>query len=185
MILSAAALRDRPQTWITAFHLPADRPELTSTLVGRYPNVTVFDTTAIVRQVQSILEHVVRAVQFLFAFTLAAGVMVLYAALASTRDERIREAGLMRALGASRSQLRRAQLVELAATGALAGLLAALGAMAVGAVLAAQIFQFDFAARWSTVPLAVLAGAMLSVLAGWMSLRSVIDSPPLATLRAG
>jgi ABC-type branched-subunit amino acid transport system permease subunit len=57
--------------------------------------------------------------------------------------------------------------------------------MAVGAVLAAQIFQFDFAARWSTVPLAVLAGAMLSVLAGWMSLRSVIDSPPLATLRAG
>lgn len=185
MILSAAALRDRPQTWITAFHLPAARAELTSTLVARYPNVTVFDTTAIVRQVQSILEHVVRAVQFLFAFTLAAGVMVLYAALASTRDERIREAGLMRALGASRSQLRRAQLVELAATGALAGLLAALGAMAVGAVLAAQIFQFDFAARWSTVPLAVLAGAMLSVLAGWMSLRSVIDSPPLATLRAG
>jgi putative ABC transport system permease protein len=137
-----------------------------------------------VKQVQSILDQVVRAVQFLFLFTLAAGVMVLYAALVSSRDERIREAGLMRALGASRAQLQRAQGFELAATGALAGLLAALGALAVGAVLAAQVFQFEFAPRWSAIPMAVLAGAVLSWVAGWLSLRSVIDSPPLATLRA-
>jgi putative ABC transport system permease protein len=125
----------------------------------------------------------VRAVQFLFVFTLAAGVVVLHAALASSRDERVREAGLMRALGASRSQLQRAQLFELAATGALAGLLAALGAIAIGAVLAEQVFQFEFVPRWGSVPLAMLAGAALSSIAGWFSLRRVIDSPPLATLR--
>jgi putative ABC transport system permease protein len=183
MVLTPKALADRPQTWVTSFHLPASNTTLANDLVARHPNLTVFDTTAIVRQVQSILDHVVRAVQFLFVFTLAAGVVVLYAALASSRDERVREAGLMRALGASRKQLNRAQLIELFVTGALAGLLAALGAIAIGAVLAEQVFQFDFSPRWSTVPLGAAAGALLSVVAGWFSLRSVVNSPPLATLR--
>jgi putative ABC transport system permease protein len=183
MVFSSAALADRPQTWITAFHLPDDRSQALATLLSRHPNLTVFDTTAIVRQVRDILDHVVRAVQFLFVFTLAAGVVVLYAALASSRDERIREAGLMRALGASRSQLQRAQLLELGATGALAGLLAALGAIAIGAVLAEQVFRFDFEPRWLSVPIAVAAGAALSAIAGWFGLRRVVDSPPLATLR--
>lgn len=185
MVLSRAALGDRPQTWITAFHLPDTRALLVNDLVQRFPNVTVFDTTAIVRQVQAILEQVVLAVQFLFVFTLAAGLIVLYAALASSRDERVREAGLMRALGASRRQLQHSQLLELAATGALAGLLAALGALAVGALLAAQVFQFEYTPRYAAIPLAMLAGAALSVAAGWLSLRRVIDSPPLETLRAG
>jgi putative ABC transport system permease protein len=74
-------------------------------------------------------------------------------------------------------------LVELAVTGALSGALAALGAIAVGAVLADRVFEFDYVARWSAVPLAMAAGAGLSMLAGWFSLRTVVDSPPLATLR--
>jgi len=183
MVLSPKVAADRPHSWMASFHLPESQTALTGTLLARFPNLTVFDTSAIVRQVQSILEHVVRAVQFLFVFTLAAGVVVLYAALAGSRDERVREAGLMRALGASRRQLQRAQLLELGVTGALSGLLAALGAMAVGAVLAERIFEFDFVPRWGTVPLGVLAGATLSVVAGWFSLRTVVDSPPLATLR--
>jgi putative ABC transport system permease protein len=183
MILSPAALEARPQSWITAFHLPEDRPQAMAALLARFPNLTVFDTTAIVRQIREILDHVVRAVQFLFVFTLAAGVVVLYAALASSRDERMREAGLMRALGASRRQLQRAQLLELGATGALAGLLAALGAIAIGAVLAGQVFRFEFEPRWASVPMGVAAGAALSMLAGWIGLRRVVDSPPLATLR--
>jgi putative ABC transport system permease protein len=183
MVLTPKALGDRPQTWITSFHLPPTRGALGNELVARHPNLTVFDTTAIVRQVQQILERVVAAVQFLFVFTLAAGVVVLYAALASSRDERVREAGLMRALGASRRQLNRAQLAELAVTGGLAGLLAALGAIGVGAVLAEQVFRFEFEPRWSAVPLGVALGASLSVIAGWFSLRSVVNSPPIATLR--
>jgi putative ABC transport system permease protein len=171
MVLSPAALADRPQSWITSFHLPGSKAALTNELLARFPNLTVFDTTAIVGQVRAILDHVVGAVQFLFVFTLAAGVVVLYAALASSRDERIREAGLMRALGASRGQLQRAQLIELASTGALAGLLAAL------------VFRFEFEPRWIAVPLAVAAGATLSVVAGWFGLRRVVDTPPLATLR--
>jgi putative ABC transport system permease protein len=183
MVLTPRALGDRPQSWITSFHLPSSNTALAGELVGRFPNLTVFDTSVIVRQVQQVLEHVVRAVQFLFLFTLAAGVVVLYAALATSRDDRIREAALMRALGASRRQLNRAQLLELAVTGALAGLMASAGAIAVGALLAEQVFRFDFDPRWSTIPVGMAVGATLALVAGWFSLRTVVNTPPLSTLR--
>ena len=183
MILSPAALGAAPQTLITAYHQRADRPPLDAELVRRFPNLTVFDTGNIVRQVQTILEQVVRAVQFLFVLTLAAGIVVLYTALASSRDDRVREAGLMRALGASRAQLQRAQLWELGLSGGLAGLLAALGASTVGWVLARQVFRFELAWRADILVWGIIAGAALAIVAGWFGLRGVLASPPLATLR--
>jgi len=134
-------------------------------------------------QVQTIVDQVVRAVQFLFLFALAAGVVVLYAALATSRDERIREAGLMRALGASRRQLMSSQILELALSGVLAGTLAALGAIVVGWVLASQVFQFAYQPGWWLLPAGALIGGVFSSATGWWSLRSVVDTPPMATLR--
>ena len=183
MILSPKALAAAPQTLITAYHQRADRPPLDAELVRAFPNLTVFDTGNILRQVQTMLEQVVLAVQFLFVLTLAAGVVVLYTALASSRDERVREAGLMRALGASRAQLSRAQIWELGLSGGLAGLLAAAGALAIGAALSAQVFQFEYAPRWDSLAWGTAAGALLAIAAGWLSLRGVLRAPPLATLR--
>ncbi|MGD9946307.1 MAG: ABC transporter permease, partial [Burkholderiaceae bacterium] len=183
MILSPQALAQQPQTLITSFRQNAGPDPVDRRLVQRFPNLTVFDTGNIVRQVQTMLDQVIRAVQFLFLLTLAAGVAVLWGALASSRDERVREAGLMRALGASGRQLAAAQLIELAASGALAGLLAAVGATAVGWVLAEQVFRFPFEPRWWTLAGGAAAGALLALLAGWLSLRSVLRVPPLATLR--
>ncbi len=183
MILSPQALGSAPQTLITAYHQRADRPPVDAALVREFPNLTVFDTGNLIRQVQTMLEQVVLAVQFLFVLTLAAGVVVLYTALASSRDERVREAGLMRALGASRAQLARAQVWELGLSGGLAGLLASAGSIAIGAVLARQVFQFDFDPRWASLAWGTAAGAILAVVAGWLSLRGVLRAPPLATLR--
>ncbi len=183
MILSPAALGDRPQTLITAYHQPESSPGLDRELVRRFPNLTVFDTGNIVRQVQQMLDQVVRAVQSLFLLALAAGVAVLWGALASSRDERVLEAGLMRALGASGRQLAAAQLIELAFSGALAGLMAAAGSIAIGWVLAGQVFQFDYAPRWAALPAGIAIGTVLSLLAGWLGLRGVLRAPPLATLR--
>ncbi|MCO5101112.1 MAG: ABC transporter permease [Burkholderiaceae bacterium] len=183
MILSPEALGDRPQTWITAYHQPAVADPVDRRLVREFPNLTVFDTGNIVRQVQAMLDQVIRAVQFLFVLTLAAGVTVLWGALASSRDERIREAGLMRALGASARQLSSAQRIELAFSGALAGLLAASGSIAIGWALAEQVFGFAYQPRWTILPLGALAGAALTLVAGWLSLRAVLRAPPLLTLR--
>ncbi|MFA7664608.1 MAG: FtsX-like permease family protein [Burkholderiaceae bacterium] len=188
MILSPQALGDQPQTLITAYRQPPvaeGSQAVDRALVARFPNLTVFDTGNIIRQVQAMIDQVVRAVQVLFVLTLAAGVVVLWGALASSRDERVREAALMRALGASRRQLAGAQLLELAMGGALAGLLAAIGALAIGWGLAAQVFRFEFAPQWLSLPLGALAGLLLAVATGWLSLRPVLSAPPLASLRQG
>ncbi|MGH6611131.1 MAG: ABC transporter permease, partial [Burkholderiaceae bacterium] len=144
VIMPPSLLKDMPASFITAFHLPSDKANLTGDLLQQFPNLTVIDMTAIFRQIQSVIDQVIQAVEFLFIFTLAAGVLVLYAALASSRDERVREAGLLRALGASRSQLSRAQVAEMLCIGGLAGLLAAIGASVVGWALATYGFEFEY-----------------------------------------
>jgi putative ABC transport system permease protein len=151
--------------------------------VRELPNLTVLDTSAIFRQVQAVLDQVIAAIEFLFLFTLAAGVLVLYAALVATFDERVREAGLLRALGASREQLSRAQTAEMICLGALAGLLAAGAAAAVGWTLARFAFEFDYAVAPWIFALGIGGGIACALAGGWLGLRNVLRSPPLATLR--
>ena len=183
IIMPSRLLADQPKSYITAFHLPAGKGTLATELVREMPNLTVLDMSAIFRQVQAVLDQVIAAIEFLFLFTLAAGVLVLYAALAATFDERVREAGLLRALGASRQQLSRAQAAEMICLGALAGLLAACAAAAVAWALARFAFELDYTvAPWVFV--AGIGGGIACALAGgWLGLRNVLKSPPLATLR--
>ncbi|HQR72261.1 MAG TPA: FtsX-like permease family protein, partial [Burkholderiaceae bacterium] len=111
------------------------------------------------------------------------GGLVLYSALASSRDERGREAGLRGALGASRKQLSRAQLAELACIGALAGLLAAIGASAIGWALAKFAFEFEYTVSPWVFIAGVFGGALCALAGGYLGLRDVLRTPPLATLR--
>ncbi|GGY75068.1 ABC transporter permease [Pseudoduganella plicata] len=183
VIINPAAMAETPQTWITAFHLPKRAAALANTLSRDFPNLTVVDVGGVLRQIQSVLDQVVRAVEFLFAFTLASGVLVLYAALMGSQDERTREAGLLRALGATRKQLSQAQLIEFLLVGSLSGLLAASGAAAMGWGLATYQFKFE----WMFSPVVWLAGlaagALCAIAGGWLGLRNVLNQPPLQTLR--
>jgi putative ABC transport system permease protein len=183
VILPPALLADKPASFITAFHLPDARSNLTGELLQEFPNLTVVDTTAVFRQVQAVIDQVIAAVEFLFVFTLAAGILVLYAALASSRDERVREAGLLRALGASRQQLSRAQIAEMVCIGGLAGLLAAVGASATGWALAKYGFEFDYVISPWVFVAGVAGGSAAALVGGWFGLRGVLNTPPLATLR--
>lgn len=182
-VTTPMALRDAPQTWMTAFYLPPDRLGVTQDLVKQFPNLTVFDVGAILLQLQTILDKVSVAVQGLFLFSVFAGAIVLAAALSATRDERVREAALLRAFGASRRQLAGAQRIELLAVGALAGLLAAGGATLAAWALSHWVFEFDM--RFSLWPWVLgLSVCMLSAwLAGALVLRGVLKTPPLAILR--
>ena len=183
VIMPSRLLADQPTSFITAFHLPAGKAALATELVRELPNLTVLDMSAIFRQVQAVLDQVIAAIEFLFLFTLAAGVLVLYAALAATFDERVREAGLLRALGASREQLSRAQTAEMICLGALAGVLAATGAAAVGWALARFAFEFEYTvAPWVFV-IGIAGGVLCALAGGWLGLRNVLKTPPLTTLR--
>jgi putative ABC transport system permease protein len=179
-------LADMPQlplSYISAFHAP-DAPGFDNALSREFPNITNVNISASIAQIQRVLDQVVRAVEFLFAFTLAAGLVVLFAAVSATREAREREFGLMRAMGASARLLGHVQRAELLGIGALAGLLASLAAMAVGWALARYVFEFSWsAAPW--VPLAgALCGALLALAAGWWGLREVLRRPVIDTLRA-
>jgi putative ABC transport system permease protein len=183
VILNPALMADTPQTFITAFRLPPEKATLVNQLVRDFPNLTIVDIGSVVRQIQGVIDQVVRAVEFLFLFTLASGVLVLYAALVGSQDERIREAGLLRALGATRRQLSTAQWIEFALVGGLAGLLAATGAAATGWALAEFVFNFE----WRFSPMVWVAGiavgAACAFIGGWVGLRNVLRHPPLQTLR--
>ncbi len=183
VIINPQAMAQAPQTFMTAFHLPPADAPLTNELARTWPNLTVIDVSGIIGQLQEVLDQVVTAVEFLFSFTLASGVLVLYAALMGSQDERTREAGLLRALGATRKQLSRAQWIEFSLVGGLAGVLAASGAAALGWALAT--YQFKFA--WSFSPVVwlagLVAGALCAVIGGWLGLRKVLAQPPLQTLR--
>ncbi len=183
VIMPSGLLANQPKSYITAFHLPPDQAAFAADLVRDFPNVTVVDTSAVFRQVQAVLDQVIAAVEFLFVFTLVAGVLVLYAALASSHDERVREAGLLRALGASQRQLANAQTAEMICLGGLAGLLAALGASATGWALAQFAFEFDYVVTPWVFVLGIGGGALCALAGGWVSLRSVLKTPPLTTLR--
>ena len=91
----------------------------------------------------------------------------------------------MRALGARREQLRRALLAEFAAIGGLAGLIASLGAISVGQVLASKAFQFEVAIEYWLPLAAMLGGAALVTGAGWFAAARLMGAPPLEALRAG
>jgi putative ABC transport system permease protein len=183
VIINPAAMAKAPATYMTAFHLPATGAALANTLTRTYPNLTVVDVSGIIHQLQEVLDQVVTAVEFLFMFTLASGVLVLYAALMGSQAERTREAGLLRALGATRGQLAQAQRIEFALVGSLAGLLAATGAAALGWALA----KYQFKLAWTFEPTVWLAGLAVGVacalVGGWLGLRSVLRQPPLQTLR--
>jgi putative ABC transport system permease protein len=182
-ILTPKALTDAPQTFMTAFHLRPELAEHIQRLIQTFPNLTVFDVGAILAQLQSILDKVSTAVQGLFVFSLFAGALVLAAALSATRDERVREAALMRALGASRRQLVLAQRFELLCVGALAGLLAAGGATLAAWALSTWLFEFNM--RFSLWPwvLGVTLCMLCAWLAGALALRGVLQTPPLNILR--
>ena len=175
-------MADVPVTYMGAFRAP-DRKGFDSALVRAFPNVTNVDMSATLRQVQGVLDKVIRAVEFLFGFTLAAGVVVLFAAVTATREERAREFAIMRAVGARSSLLRQVQRAELVGVGLLAGFLASSVAMAVGWGLARYAFDFEWSASPFVPVLGALAGAGLALAAGWWGLRGVITRPVVETLR--
>ncbi len=182
IMYTVASVPDVPVTYMGAFRAPAVKG-FDNALVHAYPNITSVDMSATIAQLQRVLDQVIRAVEFLFGFTLAAGLVVLFAAVTATREERAREFAVMRAVGARASLLRQVQRAELVGVGLLAGLLASLVASVIGWALAHYVFDFT----WTASPLVPiggsLAGAVLALAAGWWGLREVLRRPVMETLR--
>jgi len=176
-------LEQYPTSYITSFYLPQHQVDKMNQLVIAFPNFLVIDVAAIITQVQKVIEQVTKAVEFVFLFTLLAGLVVLYAAIISTQDERIYEAAIFRTLGAKRRQLISAWAVEFAILGGLAGLFAAMGASALGYVIGEYTLNLPYTFNLWIWLIGLFAGIIGVMSAGLMGARSALTRPPIQTLR--
>ena len=185
VMLSPALARELPQTYIASVFLPPDKRRLLSSFVRSFPGVTVFDLEVILGQVRMIIDRASMAVQYVFLFTLAAGLMVLLAAIQVTRDERRFESAILHTLGADRRTILQGVAIEFTALGALAGVLAALGASLVGWLLAERVFDLDYVVSPSLWVIGWLAGSVIVGVTGTFATRKAVNEPPVTVLREG
>lgn len=183
VIASPGSMQGYPASYITAVSVPPTQTRFTAQLVERFPNLSVIDVDAVLKQVRSTADQVSTVVQVVFWFSLAAGVLVLLAAVSASQDERLLEGGVMRVLGGSRRQLRLAQASEFAAIGLLSGLVAAIAASVLSGVIATQVFDLAWKANWSLAIIGGVLGMLAALVAGLFATRRVLDAPPSVTLR--
>jgi putative ABC transport system permease protein len=183
-VIAPPRLMERfPASYISAFRIAPGQERLMNELTARFPNLTVVDVTAAMRQAQGVIDQVITAVQVVFLFALGAGLLVLYSALVATEDERRREAAVMRVYGASRRMVTGSQRVEFLSMGLLAGVLATAGAAAIGQLLARRVFELDLPPSGWLLVAGPLAGVLLLSLNAWISSRKVLSASPALTLR--
>jgi len=183
VIAQPGYLERYPVNYISSFYLPATENQMMHELVREFPNILVIDVAAVVTQVQEMIQQVSRAIEFVFLFTLLAGFIVLYAAIAATQDERIYEAAIFRTLGARRDQLTRAWAAEFVILGGLAGLFASAGASLLGYAVGSHVLHLSYSFNpwvWVTGLFIGIGGVLI---AGMIGTRRTLSTPPLLTLR--
>ncbi len=185
MVLSPGKVEEFAHTFITSFYVPPTQRGVTVDLVRRLPGVSVIDIGAVLDQVRGAMDRAALAVQYVFLFTLAAGVMVLLAAIQATRDERLFESAVLRTLGARRSVVLQSVAAEFTAIGLLAGALASLAAGAIGYLLATRLFSLDYVPGWGLWVGGLVAGAVVVGVSGTLAVRTVVNHSPVVTLRGG
>jgi len=183
LVFPPGLLEGAAGTYMTSVYLtPEQRPALVD-LVRQFPTISVFDVDAILRQIRAIIDRATLAVQYVFLFTLAGGIVVLLAAVQSTRDERRYESAMLRTLGASRRIVLQGVAAEFSALGFLSGALAACGASGVGWILARRLFGLQFTFDPWVWVFGLVCGTILVGVSGTLATRRVVNTPPIVTLR--
>jgi len=183
VVSNPQALKPYPSTFITSFYLPKSEQSLLIELLKQFPSITVLDLDAILTQVKIIMQQVIRAVEFVFGFTLLTGIIVLFAAMQSTHNERTNEAALMSALGASRKQIISGLVAEFLFLGLITGILSAVAASIIELILAEFVFKIDIAINPFIWIIAPTVCCLIIVITGLSGTREVLRTPPMAVLR--
>ncbi|AOE49398.1 ABC transporter permease [Kangiella sediminilitoris] len=183
IIFEPGALDDFPASYITSFHLPLEDKNVLNQILKQMPTVTIIELDAIMEQVQSILDQVTLAVEFIMLFVLLAGVAVLYAVLQVSREERVLSATLLKALGARKRFIRSSILAELVLLGLFSGILGVIGGEILVSILYWRALDIDIVLHpwfWLWVP---MVSVLFIGVTGWLGLRHLLNQPAHQVLR--
>lgn len=183
VIANPGVLNDYPSTYITSFYLPEKHKPVLTDLVRQFPSVTVLDVDTLLTQVRKIMDRVILTVEYVFGFTLLAGLVVLLAAMQSTHDERRYETALLTAVGASRAQILRGLAAEFSVIGLVAGALSGIAATIAGWLLATQVFNIPYDFNPLIWVFGLGGGVLVVLVAGLAGTWRVLQHSPLAVLR--
>jgi putative ABC transport system permease protein len=185
VVFPEGVLEAAPKFYVVAVHVASsiDSARVQQTVTRTFPNVSSIDLALVLQTLDGIFSKIEFVVRFMVLFSVATGVLVLAGAVLSGRSQRLRETMLLRALGATRAQLVKIQLVEYSVLGILAALTG--GALAVAAEWFLAHFVFATALvipSWALVG-SVAGVATVTVVTGWLANRDVFGRSPLDVLR--
>ena len=183
VIMPPAMLAGMPQSWITSYYQSPAIDGLDYQLAQSHPNLTIVDVATSLQQIQDVLNRLSSVLGLLFAFTIAAAILVLLAAIAATQDERFRSAALLKAVGASRALLRKIALAELLIIGILSGVLAGLAAGIAAWALGRFVLEIEFNAFTQSLAMGISFGVVACLLAGYRFQRKIQTTTAMECLR--
>lgn len=183
ILLNPKAAADLNFQWIASFHLPAESAGVLREVANQFPNITIFDAEALVKRVSDLLEKLVRALEIVFLFTLAAALVVLVNAVQSGLSERQRETAVLRCLGVRQRILQRAWWMENIVLGSLTGALSVCIAAAVTWWISRDVLDINWQLQpWLTAA-GLITGLILLPVTTWLVSRRSFNITPLAALR--
>ena len=162
---------------------PEDTARLQRAVAKELPNVSALDLGFVLRMFEGIFSKIAWAISFLASFTVITGIVVLASAVLMGRHQRVREAVLLRTLGAQRTQLQQIMFAEYAVLGLLAAVTGGVLAIAANALLAKFLFKISPVPPLALLLAAVAAVSALTIITGWLANRGVSKYPPLEILR--
>ncbi len=183
LIFPPRLLSAYPATFMTSFHLGREDKVFLNRFIREFPTVTVIEMDVVIEQVRGIIDQVSAAIELVLLVILAAGSLVLVAGVQASVDARMQESAILRALGGRRRLVLGGLLIEFAAMGLFAGLLATVAAELSVYVLQVHVMDMRYAPSPGIWPVGIVSGTVLIAALGVFSCRRVVSSPPLAVLR--
>ena len=182
-VLPSGQLRGGVAVWYGGLHImPEQVAGLERGLFALYPTITVVNLADVLGRISSIVDQITFVVRFLAAFSILAGLMILASSIASTRFRRMREAVVLKTLGATRMRIVRTFSVEFSVLGLLAGAVGVVFANVLTQVLLRKL-DVHFHILWGATAVALVGTAMLATVTGWIASHRILGLRPLEVLR--
>jgi putative ABC transport system permease protein len=182
-VLPSGQLKDQPATWYGGAHVdPKQVAAMERALFAVYPTVTVINLADVLERIEGVVDQITFVVRFLAGFSIFAGLMILASSIASTRFRRMREAVVLKTLGATRMRVVRTFSVEFSALGLLAGSVGVIFANVLTRVLLRKL-EVGFQIDWRATLVALIATAVLATATGWIASYRILGLRPLQVLR--